>query len=300
MQHNKLNNWLILVLLAIIWGSSYILIKIGLVSFTPMQVGFMRIGLSGIAMLPFLKRYIQGTTKSIWGWCLLLGLVGNIIPFVCFALAQSVINSSLAGMLNSLQPLFTLVIGLFIFKQAMPRRQMIGVLIGFAGATILLGAHSSVASFTDNFIYSLLVVLATFCYGLAANIIRQYLHDVSPLKITTLSLCLLIVPSTIILAYSDILIRFQYQQEVMSSLYAIAFLGIFGTAIAVILYNKLIKDAGMMMASSVAYLIPVVAIFWGAIDGELINTTHLIGISVIFTGLYLINQHKSSKTVTVD
>ena len=103
MQYNRLKNWLILIMLSIIWGSSYMLIKIGLLSFTPMQVGLMRIGVSGLALLPFMISHAKGTSKNIWGWCLLLGIFGNLIPFICFALAQSVINSSLAGMLNSLQ-----------------------------------------------------------------------------------------------------------------------------------------------------------------------------------------------------
>lgn len=293
MQYNHLKSWLILILLSIIWGSSFILMKVGLLSFTPLQAASLRIAISGIVLLPFMIGYAKGTSKSVWGWCILLGVVGNLIPFMSFALAQSVINSSLAGMLNSLQPLFTLCIGILVFKQNLPRKQIIGVLIGFAGAAILLGAKSSVASFAENFQFSLLVVLATFCYGISANIIRHYLHNVEPLKITSLSLGILIIPSIGLLSLSDFTLHIQTEEQVFNSLFAIGGLAIFGTAFAIILFNQLIKSSGMMMASSVAYLIPVVAIFWGLLDGELINQSHIIGISVIFSGLYLINNRKT-------
>jgi len=251
-----------------------------------------RLTLSGLVLLPFFYRYIKGTSKIIWGWCLLLGLSAFFIPHLSFAFAQTVISSSLAGMLNSLQPLFTLVVGIFLFKHHIPRHQVFGVLIGFAGAIILLGAKSSVASYTDNFLFSLLVVLATFCYGIAANIIRLHLKDVSPLKITTLSLGIFIIPCSLILFNTDVISRIGPEPQIIKALYSLAILAIFGTSISVILYNKLIKEGGMMMASTVAYLIPVVAIIWGIFDGELINLAHLIGICVIFTGLYLINQRQ--------
>lgn len=299
MQDNKINHWLILGLLSIIWGSSYILMKVGLLAFTPLQLALIRIIISGLAMLPFLLRHFRGTSLAVWGWCLLLGLIGSLLPFICFALAQSVISSSLAGMLNSLQPLFTLTIGILIFKQRLPNQQIIGVVIGFAGASVLLGTRSAVASFGDNFLFSLLVVLATFCYGIAANIIRHYLYEVSPVKITALSLGVLILPASVILWFTDIHVQFQTNEQVMNSFYAIAALGTFGTAFAIILYNKLIKEAGMMVASSVAYLIPIVAIIWGVLDGEAVYMSHIFGISVIFIGLYLINQRREKTTEPV-
>jgi drug/metabolite transporter (DMT)-like permease len=300
MQKNEIYNWSILVVLSIIWGSSYILIKLGLLAFTPLQVALLRISISGIALLPLLLRHAKGTSIVVWCWCLVVGLIGCFIPFICFALAQTVINSSLAGMLNSLQPLFTLVVGILLFNQKLPRNQIFGVLIGLAGATILLGVNSSIASFTDNFLYSLLVVFATFCYGLTVNIIREYLAQVSPIKITTLSLGVLILPASMILYFSDLSERLVTEDQVMVSLIAIATLAIFGTTIAIFLYNKLIKDAGMMMASSVAYLIPVVAIIWGILDGEQIFSAHIFGISVIFIGLYIINQPKASASIARD
>jgi len=282
-----------LILLSVIWGSSYLLIKISLVSFTPIQVGLIRIGLSGLLLLPFFLRDAKGTTKKVWFWCLILGMVGFVIPFMSFAIAQTVIHSSLAGMLNSLQPLFTLSIGIMIFKQQAPRNQIFGVLIGFAGAILLLAAKSSTASYTDNFLFSLLVVLATFCYGLAGNIIRVYLHEVSALKITSLSLGILIIPVFTILVMTDMVHRLQLDEQILTSVSALVALSLFGTSMAVILYNKLIKEAGMMMASSVAYLIPVIAIIWGVVDGEKINLTHIAGICVIFIGLFLINQQRN-------
>ncbi len=290
MQQQVIKNWFMLIFLSLTWGSSYILIKLSLLSFTATQVGLLRITLSGIALLPFFIRFYKGTSRTVWLWCSTLGLVGFVIPFMCFSVAQTVINSSLAGMLNSLQPIFTLSIGMIFFKHPAPRHQILGVLIGFAGAVILLSAKSSIVSYTDNFLFSLLVVLATLCYGVAANIIQVYLCEVPPLKITSLSLGILIIPTGLLTFIIDGSLPFEVSQEYFVSLSSLLFLSLVGTSFAVILYNKLIISAGMMMAASVAYLIPVVAIIWGIFSGEMINFAHLLGIGVIFVGLYLTNK----------
>jgi len=293
MQSNSIKNWLILILISLIWGSSYYLIKLSLLSFTPTQVGLGRLALSGIALLPFFIRYYKGTSKTIWLWCSILALVGFLIPFMCFSIAQTVINSSLAGMLNSLQPLFTLLIGTLFFKHPILRQQYIGVVIGLAGSLFLLSAKSSVASYTDNFSFSLLVVLATLCYGIAANIIRVHLQEVHPVKITSLCLGIIIIPSSIVMLLVDGIPTIQYSEQYLISVASLLFLSIIGTSMAVILFNKLILSAGMMMAASVAYLIPIVAIMWGTFGGENINSVHLLGISIVFAGLYLTNKTRT-------
>ncbi|MCP4414506.1 MAG: DMT family transporter [Gammaproteobacteria bacterium] len=293
MQSITIKNWLTLLLISLIWGSSYYLIKLSLLSFTPTQVGLGRIALSGIALLPLFIHYCKGTSKAIWFWCSVLGLIGFLIPFMCFSIAQTVINSSLAGMLNSLQPLFTLLIGTLFFNHPLLRQQFLGVIIGLTGALILLSAKSSVASYTDNFAFSLLVVLATLCYGIAANIIRVYLQEVRPIKITSLSLGLLIIPSVLVIFFVDGIPVFQYSEQYLISVSALMFLSIVGTSMAVILYNKLLFSGGMMMAASVAYLIPVVAMMWGVFGGEHIHSAHLLGISIIFAGLYLTNKTRA-------
>jgi len=293
MQSNTIKNWLTLLLISLIWGSSYYLIKLSLISYTPTQVGLGRLAFSGITLLPFFIRYYKGTSKTVWFWCSVLALVGFMIPFMCFSIAQTVINSSLAGMLNSLQPLFTLLIGTLFFNHPLLRQQFLGVAIGLIGALLLLSAKSSVASYTDNLTFSLLVVLATLCYGIAANIIRVRLQDVHPVKINSLSLGLLIIPSSVIMLIVDGVPTFQYSEQYLISVSSLMFLSVVGTAMAVILYSKLIFSGGMMMAASVAYLIPVVAIIWGVIGGEQINTAHFLGISIIFAGLYLTNKTRA-------
>jgi len=292
MQSNHIYNWFVLILLSVIWGSSYLLIKLSLLSFTPVQVALIRIALSGITLLPFFLKYAKTTSKNIWGWCLILGFIGYFVPFMSFAVAQTVISSSLAGMLNSLQPLFTLSLGILVFNQKASRNQIMGVLIGFAGAIILLSANTSSVPFSENLLFSLLVVLATFGYGVAANIMRVYLHDVSAMEITSITLGLLLLPSIAFILTTDLAAPFK-QQQLMTSIYALVALSILGTAIAVIIYTKLLKSAGMMMASSVAYLIPVVAIILGILQGEAISIIQIAGISIIFAGLFLINQLRS-------
>ncbi len=286
-----------LILLSLIWGSSYFLIKISLLTFSSTQVGLGRIALSGIVMLPFFIRFFKKTSKRVWLWCTILGVFSFLIPFMCFAIAQTVINSSLAGMLNSLQPLFTLLLGMLFFKHPAPRYQIIGVLIGFAGAIILLSVNASITSYTDNFVFSLFVVAATLCYGLATNIIRVHLHQIPSLQIASISLGILVLPAIILIWIIDDSFNFHNSEEYLLSFCSLMFLSLIGTSFAVIIYNKLILSAGMMMASSVAYLIPVVAILWGVFSGEKIHITHLIGICVIFIGLYLTNNSKSNKTL---
>jgi drug/metabolite transporter (DMT)-like permease len=297
MNKSNLTPWLLLITLAFVWGSSFLLIKYSLVAFSGLQVGLLRLAIAGLTVFPFLIYFAINDkkllSKEVWAWCFIVGLVGNLLPAILFGIAQTVINSSLAGMLNATQPLFALTLAIIIFKQTIPKVQVFGVLIGFAGAILILTAKTVAIDPINNFKFSLLVVLATFCYGVATNIIKIHLAHVSPIKITALSLGIFMPISAFALLFTDIEMALE-RESASIALTSIALLAVVGTAMAIFLFNMLIKSSGMLFASSVTYLIPIVAIFWGIVDGEHINVQHIIGMLTVFSGVYLLNKRLAS------
>jgi drug/metabolite transporter (DMT)-like permease len=247
-------------------------------------------------VLPFFIYYAKRTPREHWRWCLVLGMTGNFIPFILFGIAQSHINSSLAGMLNALQPAFTLVVALLIFKRFIPRYQIIGVIVGLLGALLLLTAESGVATIDINFSYGLLVVLATFLYGYTSNVIKEHLSDLSALHAVSIGLGLILLPSVIGYWYVAQPLPTELTTDYWHALLAIFILALFSSVLGVVLFTRLIQDAGPVFASTVAFLIPMVAMMWGWLDGEQINGQHLMGIGTIFVGLWLINYLKRANS----
>jgi len=279
----------ILSLLAITWGSSFILMKKGLIYFSPQEVAAFRITAAMLVLLPFSLPNLK-TLKGNFLPLLASGLFGNGIPAFLFAIAQTEIPSSLSGILNSLTSLFTLLIGIFFFKIATVRFQILGVVIALIGALGLIG-FGNLMEFGVYGKYATLIIIAAGCYGIAVNIIKYYLHDVKPTHITSLSF-LLIGPwvSIYLLSGTDLVENVQNVPGAHIGVFYIAILGIVGTAIAVIIFNRLIKETTAVFASSVTYLIPVVAVAWGVMDGEQVTVEQLLFMGLILAGIFLINS----------
>lgn len=284
-------SWFYLILLSLIWGSSFILMKEGLVAFTSDEVAALRITIAFIALSPFLIRHYKNINfKKDWPGLLIMGAFGNLIPAFLFTAAETQISSSLTGMLNALTPLFTILLGVLIFKTKVQKFQIIGVAIGLIGAVCLLGFGNDSGE-TKNINYSLLVVAATFCYAVSVNGIKKYLSHVNSVA-ASIGAFTLIGPISLVYLFSatDFQTHLIQNPQGLASFGFVALLAIFGTAISVIIFNSLIKLSGIVFASSCTYLIPVVAIGWGLLDGESVSITQLFSMGIIILGLWLINK----------
>ena len=285
-MQNPLRSWLLLLLIGTIWGSSFILMKKGLVVFADTQIAALRMGMAWLVTLPFLLGRFKEISKRQWLILLSVGLLGSAIPAFLFATAQTKIDSSLTGMLNSLVPLLTMILGLLIFGLKTWFRQVVGLIIGFCGALLLIVMPDGIDGFKPH---ALLVVLASMCYAFNLNVVRKYLSQMPSILITAGSflwvgpLCLIYLFST------DFTSRFEHQFAWMS-FSAIAILAIVGTTLAVVMFNKLIQTGGALFASMVTYIVPIIAILWGVVDGETISIWSVSGVLVILAGVYLVNK----------
>lgn len=289
MQNKKLA-WALLIILSLVWGSSFILMKRGLDAFSSDEVAALRISIAFLFLAPFLLKYYKIDFKKYLPGLLLMGVFGNLLPAFLFTKAETQISSSLTGMLNALTPLFTVLVGLFWLKVKPKAMQIVGIIVGFIGAVCLMLFDSSSDNST-NIIYSLLVVAATFFYAISVSGIKKYLSDINSITATVWAFCITGPISLIYLfGFSDFTSHLATSPLALTSLGYISILAIVGSALSVIAYNVLIKNSGTVFASSCTYLIPVVAIGWGVYDGETVNFYQLFSIAVIILSVYLINR----------
>ena len=282
----KINYGLMLVL-GIIWGSSFILMKKGIVVFSTNEVAMLRLGIAWLTLLPFTWKSIKSTPKKAWKPLIIVGLFGNGIPAFLFTEAQSKLDSSLIGILNSLVPLFTFIVAIFVFKTKWKISNLLGILIGLTGAIWLIAGGGLVL---DQAHYAWLIVIATLCYSISLNTIKAYLQEMSSIQISSVAFMFVGPPCILGLVFSDFYPTLMSSKGSWQALAYITILAVLGTSVALVLFNKLVKNSTAIFASSVTYLIPIIAVFWGVIDGEKISINHFLGIGIIFTGIYLVNK----------
>ena len=282
---SKQTKWFFLFILALIWGSSFILIKRGLVGLNPFQLGSLRIVFAAIFLLLIGFRTLPKIPLGQWKFIIITSLFGTFIPAYLFSIAQTEIDSSVSAILNSLTPLNALILGITVFGLNFKRSQIIGVGIGLLGS-ILLVFHGAVNHPEQNYYYAILILIASICYAINVNLVNKYLSDLSPLAISTGNFTVLMFPALGILSFSNFYEIVQLE-KVQHSLLFVMILGVLGTGIANILFFKLIKLSSPVFASSVTYLIPVVAFFWGLLDNEMLTPIQFIGAFVILVGIYL-------------
>ncbi len=285
MKNERRLSWLLFVLLALIWGSSFILIKKSAEGLTGGQIGAVRIFSASLVFLPFAFFHVRRLPREKIPIVLLTGLVGNLIPAFLFGIAiQHSGESSLAGILNSLTPLFVILIGVLFFGLKIPSKKMAGVLVGFIGLFILSATKGPLT--VSGIGYTLLILLATVCYGLNVNIVGRYLKGLDPVKMATVSIAFLLLPTTLFLWLNPV----SFSSQTKGSILAAATLGLLGSALATILFYTLIKKAGGLFASLVTYAVPVVAIGWGLIYDEAIGLVQFVCLGIILSGVYLANK----------
>jgi drug/metabolite transporter (DMT)-like permease len=288
-------NWGIFILLSLIWGSSFKLMKIGMEALTAYQVAALRMISAGVVLLPFALNAYKTIPRDKIGIVFLSGIFGNFFPAFLFCIAEIKIDSSLAGILNALTPLFTIVIGVMFFNLQVSRNRLIGVLVGFVGLTLLFLAKGNI---TLTYIsYAFLVLLATVFYGLNVNIIGKYLKDIGSLNIASLAFCMLIPPAIIILFTTGYFHLGLTKGSVLVSEAASSTLGVLGTAVASVLFYVLVKRSGGLFASTVTYGIPFVAVFWGILSGEKITLPQIFCLGIILVGVYLANRIENKNPV---
>ena len=283
---------LILILLSIIWGSSFILIKKGLESFSPLQVGTLRVVFAAAVLLPLAFKNLTVVFKEHWKLIFFFGLISNLIPGVLFALAETGLSSSLTGVLNSVTPIFTLLIGVLVFNSLFDKRQIFGLIIGFAGSVTIAFVGSEGGIGTFNY-FALFVIISAMLYGLTSNMVKVYFFNIHPAVLTSLALFSVAPFALTYIIFSDFIQILSNSTGSWESLFYIFILGAVGTAFALIFFNKLIQITSPVFASSVTYLIPIIAVFWGIIDGETLYPLHFLGMILILAGVYFVNKFKN-------
>lgn len=282
-------DWLIFLILSLIWGSAFILMKETSRFLDGWEVASVRIFSAGLVFIPFAIFHIQSIERKKIPFVILTGMLGNLFPAFLFAIAiDKKVSSSMAGILNSLTPLFVILIAILIFRQSIQSKKIAGVIVGFIGLLILNLSKGGMTA--DNFGYILLILIATLLYGVNVNIVTQYLKGVDPIKMATVSLAFMTIPAGIVMWQQGVADKMVRGDEGMAVLYAAA-LGVIGSAIATALFYILIKRAGGLFASLVTYGIPVVAIFWGIMAGEDVTVIQVSCLALILGGVYLANRN---------
>ncbi|MRT91704.1 DMT family transporter [Ancylomarina sp. 16SWW S1-10-2] len=285
----------ILLLLAFVWGSSFILMKIGLKSFTNEQVAGIRMLLASLVLLPYSIKNLKYLKKKDVKSLLIAGFIGSFIPAFLFTKAQTQIDSALAGMLNSMTPVFTLLVGILFHRTKFLLLQALGLILGLLGAVGLITSGSGLEIGHVNS-YALLIVLATFFYAININEVKARLAHLTGMQITSLAFFFTGPVALIYLLTTDFAPALENPSWPVHLL-ALAGLGIIGTALAMVLMNSLIRYSSAVYASSVTYIIPIFAIMWGILDGENITPLHLTCMLFILLGVYLTNKKNKLKKI---
>lgn len=281
----KFSSWLLFLILCLIWGSSFILMKEGMKHLNPYEVASIRILSGGMVLLPFAIKHIRQMTVSQTMLAMASGWLGTFIPAFLFCIAEQKISSSLASFLNALTPIFTIVCGLLFFQSKVAGSKILGVFIGFTGMLLLFLASSG--NTFRNGAYAGWVVLATFLYGLNVNLVSGQLRHLPSFYITSVACASLVPPAALTLWLAGWSTHPTMEHKGFAwSLTASIVLGVMGTAVATILFYRLMKIAGGLFSSMVTYGIPFVALGWGLLAGEKVGALQIAGLFIILLGVF--------------
>jgi drug/metabolite transporter (DMT)-like permease len=291
-MNKNLLNWLIFIALSFIWGSSFVLMKEGLKNLSAYQVAAIRIVSSGLVLLPFAINAFKKIPVNKLVTIFMSGVLGSLLPAFLFCIAEEGIDSALAGTLNSLTPIFVIITGVLFFKSKTPVIKIIGIAISFAGSIFLLVSKGHMAE-SKNLVYISFVVIATICYGINVNMVHKQLGNIGSLQIAAVALTLNAIPAALVLFFTGYFNLPVSEKAVFASTFYSALLGVFGTAVASIIFYMLVKRAGAVFSSMVTYGIPVVANFWGIAYGENVGWKQFACLALILLGVYVANRKVS-------
>ncbi len=289
-MNNKFTSWFIFILLSFIWGSSFILMKLGLEHLSSYHVASIRVLVAGITLLPFFFKHFKDIPKNKLGVVFLSGLFGNLIPAYLFCKAETGVSSALAGMLNSLTPIFTLVLGVAFFQTKTSKMQQLGIGIAFVGSLLLLFSRGVEGQ--QNLVDILLIILATVFYGINVNMVGRHLQGVNVYGIASVSLlCSGLIALLVLIFTGFFSLEFNNAGFLKAAGYT-SLLGFICTGVATVLYYQLIKSAGVIFSAMVTYCIPIMAIVWGLFYHESITWLEIGSLFVILIGVYTTNAEK--------
>lgn len=291
-MENKNTKWLLLFFLGSVWGSSFILMQLGLKGVNSIQLGALRILFAGIFLITIGFKQLTKIPSYKWKYIALTALCGTFVPAFLFAIALKHIDGSVSSILNSLTPLNTLIIGLLFFSIQVERRQIIGVIMGFLGCLLLVYFGNN-DNTTENYLYAILIFIASIMYGLNVNFIKKYLSDLKPLTISVGNFTIMLIPAFLILFFSGFF-DIVSEEKTQHALLFITILGIVGTGFSNILFFKLIQLSSPIFASSVTYIIPVVAFILGfSFMNETLSVFQIFGALVVLLGVYFSSRKAS-------
>jgi len=294
-MENKTLHWVLFISLSLIWGSSFILMKAGMNGLTSIQVASLRIVAAGLVLLPLAWNGLRQLPWKSLPYIFLSGTLGSLLPAYLFCIAEEIIDSSLAGMLNSLTPIFVILTGVLFFKTRTNQKKIMGVLIAFGGCLLIFFSKAGMMQGTQ-LLYVSMIILATISYGFNVNLVHRYLSGIPSLRIVSVALVLNSIPAWIVLVASGYFQKDLSQSQVLAATGYSFLLGVVGTSLANYLFYVLIKRAGTVFSSMVTYGIPFVAILWGLVFGEQMNALKILGLAVILGGVYLANSPQRSKS----
>lgn len=283
--------WIYLIILSVVWGSSFILIKKALIGLSAYQVGSFRIIFAAIFLILVGFKSISRLTRRQWKWIIVSGFLGSFFPVYLFSFAETEIDSAVASILNATTPLLTLILGALLFRAVFTQNKIIGVIVGLIGTVGLIFSGASLNP-DQNYWYSFLVVIAAGCYALNVNILKTRMSDISPLGIAAGNFSALLLPAILILYFTDFFELTHYSTKIEWSVFYVAILGVIGTGVAMIIFNKLVQISDPVFTTSVTYTIPVVALGWGILDGEVFSIWQLISAFIILIGVFIVNRSK--------
>ena len=285
--------WFYLAILSLIWGSSFILIKKGLVGMSSFQVASLRIIFAAIVIFIYSYNSLLKIPKKSWKWILITAYTGTFFPVYLISYGQTEIESGLASIITTITPINTLIVGIIFFGLVYTKKQLLGLLIGLIGA-ILLIYEASEADINVNIYYSFFIYMTTIGYAASVNLIKNYLTEISPEAVTAGIFISISPPALLVLFLSDFFSLNFDNTEVLNSIIFVFILGVFSSAIAQTLFNKFVKIASPLFAAAVTYTMPIIAIFWAILDGETLTTMQFFATAVILTGVYMVNKKKQS------
>lgn len=285
--------WFYLAILSLIWGSSFILIKKGLVGMSSFQVASLRIIFAAIVIFIYSYNSLLKIPKKSWKWILITAYTGTFFPVYLISYGQTEIQSGLASIITTITPINTLIVGIIFFGLVYTKKQLLGLLIGLIGA-ILLIYEASEADININIYYSFFIYMTTIGYAASVNLIKNYLTEISPEAVTAGIFISISPPALLVLFLSDFFSLNFDNTEVLNSIIFVFILGVFSSAIAQTLFNKFVKIASPLFAAAVTYTMPIIAIFWAILDGETLTTMQFFATAVILTGVYMVNKKKQS------